>query len=66
MQLLKRRKSEDLDLRPNPRKILIFQAFSHYQLCTLLNRTTHSTWLEWIARMSNPTRPYSETYRLPF
>ena len=40
---LKRRKAEDLDLRPNPRKSLMFQAFSHYQLCTLVNRTTLST-----------------------
>lgn len=43
--LLKTRKSEDLNLHPNPRKRLIFQAFSHYQLCTLFNRTTLSTWL---------------------
>nr|DAZ45341.1 MAG TPA: hypothetical protein [Caudoviricetes sp.] len=42
MQLLKRRKSEGLDLRPNPRKSLIFHAFSHYPLCTLVNRTTVS------------------------
>lgn len=41
--LLKRRKSEDLDLRPNPRKSLIFQAFSHFYFCVLVNNTTVST-----------------------
>ena len=33
------------------RKSLIFQAFSHYQLCTLVNRTTLSTWDELIQLM---------------
>ena len=28
---------------PNPRKNFIFQAFSHFYFCTLVNRTTHST-----------------------
>ena len=41
--LLKRRKSEDLDLRPNPRKSLIFQAFSHFYFCVSVNNTTVST-----------------------
>ena len=47
--VVQRRKSEDLDLCPNSRKGLIFRAFSHYQLCTLVNRTTHSTWDEAMA-----------------
>ena len=43
--LPKRTKSESLDLRPNSRKSLIFQAFSHFHLCTLVISTTLSTWL---------------------
>ena len=38
-------KSKSLDLRPSPRKSLIFHAFSHFYLCTLVNRTALSTWL---------------------
>ena len=50
----KRRKSEDLDLLPNPRKSLIFQAFLRHQLCTLVNRTTHSTCVDRVIEMHFP------------
>lgn len=49
---LKHRKSEGLDLRPSPRKSLMFQAFSHYQLCTLVNRSTLSTCIEILHRIN--------------
>ena len=49
--ITERKKSEDLDLLPNPRKSLIFQSFSHFYFCTLVNRTTLSTCVVWSLRI---------------
>lgn len=39
---------------PKHSKSPYFKPFSHYQLCTLVNRTTHSTWLDTSILMSEP------------
>lgn len=62
--LLKRRKSEDLDLRPNPRKSLIFQAFSHFYFCVLVNNTTVSTCTVCCLCSSKVFNSFSKTHLL--
>lgn len=62
--LLKRRKSEDLDLRPNPRKSLIFQAFSHFYFCVLVNNTTVSTIVSFSKGNSFTSVPFTGTGKL--